>query len=720
MMSSIPVRRPAYGLSVKPYRFEPGKCATALTAVMAAMLMGASGAWAQDLEPPPPAETDQPPFSEPAVPQTPPPATLGAGPAGTGVISYPPEFFAEFRPGNASDMVNRVPGFTFNRGEDVRGFGGAAGNVLIDGQRPSSKSIDVGQFLQRIPVASVERIDLIRGGAPGIDMQGQPVVVNVIRRPGATSGGALQLMVKPFPHDDYYGIIPRVELNWRNGPVAIDWQANARRDQDFDTGEGQLVRWRPTGVEVGDFISRSVRRSIQSNGSIEYLGLGGILRLNGGVDRSDNNRREYVSAPFHEQSQVKTRNDKAEIAGDYQRNFNDWLSGSLIGVKTFTGTRQTAFSQNPTNIQQAVEDSTGGESIVRATLAATRSPQMRFEFGAEAAYNFLDAATSLVQNGAPVALPAANIKVEESRAEGFGTMTFNPSTRFGVETGVRWETSTISTTGVAALEKTLNFAKPRLIVSFAPDSASQIRARLERTVGQLNFKDFAATTQLEDGSVTAGNPDIEPERAWLAELALERRFWDRGAIVLTLSHAEVSHVVDLIPVAGRFDAPGNIGDGKRQEVKVNLTLPLERLGISGGIIRFNGTWTWSEVTDPVTGEARRISNQRPFTGDFHIGKSIPSWNSVIAIEAGQFFSETGYRINEIRSTRDTPLWKLIWDWNPRPDLIIRFQYENFTGKERVRERIVYTGPRSGGVVNFSERRNAELKPFFMMRVRKTF
>src|SRR5690606_39155465 len=100
--------------------------------------------------------------------------------------------------------------------------------------------------------------------------------------------------------------------------------------------------------------------------------------------------------------------------------------------------------------------------------------------------------------------------------------------------------------------------KPRLILSWAPDEASQIRLRLERTVGQLNFKDFAATTQLESGLVTAGNPDIEPERAWLAEMALERRFWDRGAVVLTLSHAEVGSVVDLIPINNQFDAPGNI------------------------------------------------------------------------------------------------------------------------------------------------------------------
>ena len=41
-------------------------------------------------------------------------------------------------------------------------------------------------ILQRIPAASVERIEVIRGSAPGIDMQGQSVVANVVRKKDAS------------------------------------------------------------------------------------------------------------------------------------------------------------------------------------------------------------------------------------------------------------------------------------------------------------------------------------------------------------------------------------------------------------------------------------------------------------------------------------------------------------------------------------------------------
>ena len=77
-----------------------------------------------------------------------------------GVISYTPADFAAARPNTALDMINRLPGFTFDGGDNVRGFAGAAGNVLIDGQRPTIKTDTLGDTLARITIDQVERIDL--------------------------------------------------------------------------------------------------------------------------------------------------------------------------------------------------------------------------------------------------------------------------------------------------------------------------------------------------------------------------------------------------------------------------------------------------------------------------------------------------------------------------------------------------------------------------------
>ena len=115
-------------------------------------------------------------------------AAPAAAPATTpqqGLTSYPAAYFAGATTGTALDMVNRLPDFVLDTGSSVRGFEGAAGNVLVNGERPASKSDALDAILQRIPAAKVERIDVVRGGAPGIDMQGKTVIANLVLKRAA-------------------------------------------------------------------------------------------------------------------------------------------------------------------------------------------------------------------------------------------------------------------------------------------------------------------------------------------------------------------------------------------------------------------------------------------------------------------------------------------------------------------------------------------------------
>ena len=160
-----------------------------------------------------------------AAPATAQPADAPA--AATGVVSYPASFYAPGQPSSAREMIERTPGFVLDRGQGVRGFAGGGGNVLIDGERPTSKSAPLDSILQRISAETVERIDVIRGGAPGIDMQGQGVVANVIRRSGAASSQAFQLFGKAYA-DGFVGGFVRAEANWRSGGLSAEAQRSQR------------------------------------------------------------------------------------------------------------------------------------------------------------------------------------------------------------------------------------------------------------------------------------------------------------------------------------------------------------------------------------------------------------------------------------------------------------------------------------------------------------
>jgi outer membrane receptor protein involved in Fe transport len=262
-------------------------------------------------------------------------------------------------------------------------------------------------------------------------------------------------------------------------------------------------------------------------------------------------------------------------------------------------------------------------------LRFKHSDTLSFEGGAETAFNYRDGRTSFTRNGEAVPIPNASVRVEERRGEGFATATWRPFSTLGVEAGSRFEFSTISSSGGAESERSFFYPKPRLLFTWTPNNDDTFRLRLEREVGQLNFGDFVASADLTEDRVVAGNPSLEPDKTTVIEVSAERRFWEKGSISLAYSHERITDVIDRLPITALndrgetfvFDAPGNIGDGVQNELDLNLTLPLDRFGVPGGELKVEAEVVESEVTDPTTGEPRRISGQRPRELELNFGRT---------------------------------------------------------------------------------------------------
>ena len=168
-----------------------------------------------------------------------PAAVAAPAQAEQGVTSYSAAFLAAHQPANAWEAVGFIPGFSLDTGNSVRGFEGAAGNVIIDGQRPATKTDDLQSILQRIPFSQIERIDVIRGGAPGIDMQGKTVLANVIRKKG---GGIKGLFAVADQHvnDARKRDLGAYRLEAEGAlPGGRDWEVGFRGNRYPDDGVGE-------------------------------------------------------------------------------------------------------------------------------------------------------------------------------------------------------------------------------------------------------------------------------------------------------------------------------------------------------------------------------------------------------------------------------------------------------------------------------------------------
>ena len=322
------------------------------------------------------------------------------------------------------------------------------------------------------------------------------------------------------------------------------------------------------------------------------------------------------------------------------------------------------------------------------------APGLTFDAGGELAFNWVDTRTRFQQNGQAVTVPAGDVVVQEGRGEAFVTTTWRPDPRLSVEAGVRVEASAISSSGDVALSNRFVYPKPRLAVTWSPDAQDQVRIRVEREVGQLDFGDFVGSATLNGSGVTAGNPNLTPQQDWAFEAAYERHFWNNGAIALTARRLVLSDVIDRVPL-GDFDAPGNIGGGHEDDVLLSLTLPLDRFFIPHGELRGVGTWRMSQVTDPTTHQLRPISGQHESDNELHFTQDIPKWSLTWGLDTWLPWKERIYRFDEVDAEHNQAWNQVFAEYKPCKDLSLRVEVDNFSRKRFFFTRSVFADTRAG-------------------------
>jgi outer membrane receptor protein involved in Fe transport len=649
------------------------------------------------------------------------PATV---PAQQGVTSYGPEFFTAMRPANALEMVQRLPGFTLDTGSSVRGYEGAAGNVLVDGQRPTSKTDSLDEYLRRIPAAAVARVDVIRGGAPGIDMQGKPVIANVVRKSGGAFHGLLAL-ADSINSDGRDEPQARLEGSGRFGGYAWEGGVYYGRNHDDGAGDGPLLRTDPAGAVLvsGHIHSQGTGTNVVGTMAVEHPLAGGRLRLNARVawSRFHEAETDFIHFPdVHEEHEHDLDTSlTTEFGARYEKPLGPRTNLEVVGLRQDKDEPTPALFFAPDDVEDFRLTSRTSETIGRSVVRFQQRTNLSWEVGGEVAYNDLTSRTSFTVNGAPVALPAANVMVDELRGEAFAKAVWRPLASLTLETGVRQEGSKIESSGDVTLSKTLFYTKPRLLLTWSPNADTQVRLSEERVVGQLDFTAFVASQSLSAGVVTAGNPNLVPEQAWVTQLDLERHFWGAGAIIATLRHSQITDAIDRAPI-GAFDAPANIGDGTKDEFILNLTAPLDRLGISGGQLR--GTWTWrrSEVTDPTTHEKRGITRLRPFEWELHYIQDLPKLRLSYGIDFCCARTEITYRFNQIDRRDIINFVAPFIEWKPRPDLSLHAEFDYLQPFIYKRTLSQYAGPRGAAPLQYVERRQTYFGNQLFLRLRKTF
>ncbi|MDH3532927.1 MAG: hypothetical protein OEO82_08350 [Gammaproteobacteria bacterium] len=638
------------------------------------------------------------------------------------LVSYPADFFDRFQPITALDMVSQVPGFQLDDAiNDVRGFANVAGNVLIDDRRPSTKRDTLTDILSRIPASTVARIELIRGQVRNIDLRGQSTVVNLILREGMPAAVQWEAGFRQtFGHGT---IVP-------NGSISL---SDSWRGIDFNTGlNGRKTSVGRTGTEIifdslddtleTRFDDRGNRNSfVDANLNAGFWWGENFLTLNTNLHyekrRLFTDSRRVTTATGEEQDVFFDDNEEQpayELGMDIERNVSPALvaKGILLGVTADKEFRNSQTDTDSAGNRTLFRESSGRldteEIIARAEFDWSGWSNHLVQANIERAYNALD--SSLVQTddtgAGPVVIdvPGANSKVKEVRWDFLLKDTWILG-RFELDYGLGAEASTITQTGDTDLERDFFFVKPQLALNYSSVNSSQTRLSLAREVAQLNLEDFVSATEFVDNDVALGNPNIEPDATWKLELSQEKRLGVHGSVKLTLFHDWISDVLDLLPLTPTFEAPGNIGDGRRWGILWESTLPLDRLGLTEAKLDFKFRWQDSTVTDPVTGADRVLSvtsrSQGPimFDVDNEYAYEIDyrqdlqdqrlAWGFGIA-ERGE---QLQFKVNEFESYDEGTEFRAFIETTRWFGIKIRIDAENLVDFADTRDRRIFVGER---------------------------
>ena len=554
-------------------------------------------------------------------------------------IIYDQTYFRQYNITNAADAIKRIPGVenlssgnnSYEPGDNNkrRGFGSSGTQILINGERQSSKSNNIIKTLERINVDSLIRIEVIRGTEAGLDVRSDGVIVNIIvdgnlSKDSGTWSAAL-------------GYLTSGSSNWRGigswstkikkTDIILGFERigdlNSRKYNEFTVDQEQSLlyyRLRETieyqssnrvNIDLNSKIND--KSTIRINTLVWFNGKENAPQIQEYFSPSDTNNKAFYKKINWDR---REDNDGWEFGGDWEHQINKNHSLKLRVVLTEENEDQNDISflddtENSYNNSTETNIRKENERIIRLSFNKLIGKNSSLEYGLESAYNKLNRIFNLRffdSNSIETNAGLINTSglVEEDRYEGFLSYNLPLSEKIRAELALNYEWSEISQSGDVNLSREFKYWKPRIDIKWDYKKNRQIRFNIERNVGQINFDNFISSYDQFEETIRAGNPDLRPETSWKFKLEHEWRLPnDGGVITLKGSAREIDGPVDRLPIDG-YAGIGNLGSGERTKATIDGSIRINKL-LQGGVFRFSGYLQSTKVIDPVTNIKRDFS-----------------------------------------------------------------------------------------------------------------
>ncbi|MFT5163294.1 MAG: hypothetical protein ACI9FJ_001880 [Alteromonadaceae bacterium] len=645
---------------------------------------------------------------------------------------YIADFFTQYNPHNARDMVLLIPGFILDEGSSARGFGGNAGNVLIDGSRPTSKSGGLQGALIRMSAQQVKRIEILRGGVSAGEAAGQSIVANIISHKALT--------VSAWTMRARQTASTRVKANVEATLSTTIGQWATAFDTDLGVVPGNrnaTVQNRDENAELITGLSESYPTATDTvifNGEGSRDIGGAKLTLNGrleGVDWQAQTNRNVFAGRLPDgsepdlQIQINERDKKrlTELGGDWTDTNDQWKL-RLLGLGVIDD-RRYSFQRHQQDINGAFSDISYNqdrlktEFVGRATYAKVGDAIIKPEFGFEVANNRLDTDATSANGGTPSPVFGSDVVVEEWRGESFANVVYAFDSDWSFEGGLTAEFSQIKVTGDANQQQTFRFIKPRLSATYRVNDDIRWTFETQRVVGQLDFNDFAASSVADEDRTNAGNPDLSPELQTEATTTFDWGFSERGSLKVKIKREWRSDKLEQIILStdeqGNVNqGVGNAGKARTWELTTQLNLPVDSI-LEHGLFDIFYRLRDSDFDDEIIGRQRNISIYTPEWWQLSFRQDLSAQQLTWGFTYSGGFHYGNYLVDEHQNLKAEKTLLLFAETTAFFDVKIRLEINDFNTTRTTRVRHFYNQTRGETFIG-NEMAKRQSKPYFLLSV----
>jgi len=649
--------------------------------------------------------------------------------------SYVPADFEQYAPKTALDMVSQIPGFSISRDDGDRGFGQASQNVLINGQRISSKSTSARDALDRIPAANVEKIEVLDGAnldIPGLSGQ----VVNVTAKADGITGTwayRARFREKLTPFYDNFDL----SITGQNKNLAWTLGLESSPGRGGDAGRGNITDAAGTLTEYREEEFTFKGTDVTATGTLAWTPSNGhIANLNVeyGIFEADERETSNRFAPdgvLMRQRLFQFSRDSwgSEISGDYELGFGPGRLKFIalqrnehipIRARVF-GSTLDGLTRRHDIFDQTVDEA---ETITRLEYSWDGKNKSDWQISLEGAFNSLESESGLQAldvggNLAPVDIGDPTIKVEERRGEAFITHGRQVSPKVRLQASLGMEMSELTSDGANGQTRTFNRPKGFVSTAWQVSDKLTVNTKIERKVGQLDFFDFVSNVDLVQGDNQNGNVDIVPEQSWRLEIEAERDYGAWGAGTARIFGEALEDIVDQVPI-GTGEGPGNLESATRFGIELEGTLKFDKIGWKGAQVELTGVYHKSQVDDPVTGASRRINGDliHEFRAEFR--HDIENTDYAWGLTYMEFAEAPVFRLSTLRRFENQP--GFMWGFIEHKDiygLTGTAFLGNLTDQDDQFTRVSYVTDRNGAIESIEDR-TRNFGPVLTFRLKGSF